>query len=84
MFWFKFYRTILCVTNIMSPKPLCYLACYFSLSSGEFISTLSLMCCICYLPIFLLRNGSLTLMRMASLMDLAKYLSSAHSAEVDI
>ena len=46
--------------------------CYLSLSSGELISTSSYMCGSRYLLIYLLMDGSFTLIRMASLMDLAK------------
>ena len=74
--WFMLYRTILYVTDVMSPKPWCCFACYLSLSSCEFINTSSHMCGSWYLPIFLLRNGSLTLVKMASLMDLANFWSS--------
>ena len=74
--WFLLYRTILYVTDVMSPKPWCYLACYLSLSSCEFISTSSHMCGSWYLPILLLRDESLTLIKVASLMDLAKFWSS--------
>ena len=41
MLWFKLYRTILYVTDVMSPQALMLLACYLSLTSGEFISTSS-------------------------------------------
>ena len=74
--WFNLYRTILYVTDVMSPQALMLLACYLSLSSGEFINTSSHFCGSWYLPVFLLRDGSFTLMRMASLMHLAKLWSS--------
>ena len=45
-----------CVTK----KPGLYLAYYLNSSSGEFTSTSSHMCGAKYLPIFLLRDGSLT------------------------
>ena len=72
----NFTEPIVYVTDVMSPQALMLLACYFSLSSGEFISTSSHICDSWYLPIFLLRVGSLTLIWMASLMDLAKFWSS--------
>ena len=46
-------------------------SCYLSLSSGDLTNTSSHICGSWYLPIFLLRDGSLTLMSIASLMDLA-------------
>ena len=49
---------------------------YLSLSSGEFISTSSHIHCSWYLPVFLFRDGPLTLMKMTSLMDLAMYWCS--------
>ena len=62
-----------CITK----EPRCYRAVYYlNLSSGEFTSTSSHMCGSSYLPMFLFRHWSLTLMKMASLMDLAKFLSS--------
>ena len=48
------------------------MACYLSLSPGEFIRTSFHICGRWYLPMFLLRDGSVTLMGIASLMDLAK------------
>ena len=57
-------------------KPGCYLAYYLNSSSGEFTSSSSHIYDSWYLPMFLLRDGSLTLMKMASLMGLAKFLSS--------
>ena len=45
--------------------------CYLSLSSGDLTSTSSHMCGSWYLPIFLFRDGSLTLINNASLMALA-------------
>ena len=60
----------------MSSQALMLLACYLSLSSGEFISTSSYICGSWYLHIFLLRDGSFTLMSMACWMDLAKLWSS--------
>ena len=66
-------------------KTLMLLACYLSLSSDEFINTSSHMCGSWYLPTCLLRHGSLTLMKMASLMDLAKFWSSSsHNVDVSM
>ena len=48
-----------CVTK----KPGCYLAYYFNLSSGEFASTSFHKGGSWYLPMFLLRYGSFTLMK---------------------
>ena len=64
------------MTIVMSQEPGCYMAVYLILSAGEFTSTSSHMCCSWYLPIFLVRDGSLTLMRIASLMDMAVFWSS--------
>ena len=68
-------RTNVSVTGGMSQEPRSYVAVYFSLSSGESTNTSSHMCDSWYLPIFLLRDGWWTLMRIASLMDLAIFLS---------
>ena len=65
-----------CDRCFVTRKPGCYLAYYLNLSSGEFTITLSHMCGSWYLPMSLLRDGSLTLMKMASLMDLGKFWSS--------
>ena len=65
----------LCDRCYVSPS-LVVMDCYLSLSSGEFITTSSHICSSWYLPIFLLRDWLFTLMRMASLMDLAKFWSS--------
>ena len=50
--------------------------CYFSLSSGDLTNTSSQICSSWYLPIFLFRDGSLTLISIASLMALAMLWSS--------
>ena len=60
----------------MSQEPRCYMVVYFSLSSGEFTSTSPQVYGSWYLPIFLFRDGSLTLTRIPSLMDLAMFGSS--------
>ena len=65
----------LCVTGGVSQEPRCCMAVYLSLSFGEFTSTLSHMCGSWYFPIFLFRDGSLNLMRMTSLIDLAIFCS---------
>ena len=44
---------------------------YLSLSSGDLTSSSSHMCGSWYLPMFLFRDGSLTLINIASLMALA-------------
>ena len=49
---------------------------YLSWSSGDLTNTSSQICGIWYLPIFLFRDGSLTLIRIASLMVLAMLWSS--------
>ena len=49
---------------------------YFSFSSGDLTNTTSHICCSWYLPIFLSRDGSLTLISTASLMVLAMFRSS--------
>ena len=57
--------------------------CYLSLSSGDLTSTSSHMCGSWYLPIFLFRDGSLTLINMASLMAPGNTLAlPAHYAEI--
>ena len=48
---------------------------YFNFNSGDLASTSSQMCGSWNLPMFLLRDGSLTLMKIASLMFLAILLS---------
>ena len=69
-------RTNVCVTGIVSLEPRCYVVVYLSWSSGEFTSTSSHMCGNRHLPIFLFRDGSVTLMRIASLMNPAIFWSS--------
>ena len=49
---------------------------YLSLSSGDLTNTSSHICGSRYLPIFLFRDGSLTLISIASLMALAILWSS--------
>ena len=49
---------------------------YFKFNSGDAASTSSQMCGSWNLPMFLLREGSLTLIKIASLMFLAILLSS--------
>ena len=58
-----------------SPGPV-VVVCYLSLSSGDLTSTSSHICGSWYLPIFLFRDGSLTLINIASLMVLAILWSS--------
>ena len=58
----------MCVKGSISHEPRCYEAVYLSLSAAEFTSTASHMCGSWYFPIFLFRDGSLTLIRNASLM----------------
>ena len=64
------------MTGCLSQEPRCYVAVYLSLSYSEFTSTSSHMCGSWFFPIFLFRDGSLTLVRTASLMDLAMFWSS--------
>ena len=60
-----------------------YLAYYLCLSSGEFISISSHMCGSWYLPIFLLRDESFALMKMASLIGYCQiFIFSTNNAEV--
>ena len=61
-----------CVTK----NPGCYLAYYLTFNSGKFSSTSPHMYDSWFLPIFLLRDGLLSLMKMVSLMHLAKFWSS--------
>ena len=56
-----------------SPDP--FVGSYLSLSSGDLTSTSSHICGSWYLPIFLFRYGSLTLINIASLMALAIFWS---------
>ena len=49
---------------------------YFSLSSGVLSRTSSLMCGRWYLPMFLLRDGLLTLVNIASFIHLLRFWSS--------
>ena len=53
-------------------KALMLWGCYLSLSSGDLTNTSSHICGSWYLPIYLFRDGSLTLISIVSLMDLAK------------
>ena len=73
-----------CMWQVFCHKePRCWVAVYLSLSSGRFISTSSHICSSWYLPIFLFRDGSLTQIRIASLMDLAMFLVySAYNAKI--
>ena len=52
------------------------LALYLNFNSGDVTNTSSHMCGSWYLPIFLFRNGSYTLINIASLMVLAMAWSS--------
>ena len=61
--------------GVLPQKAKTLVAVYLSLISGIFISTTSHICSSLYLPIFLFTNGALTLMRMASLGDLAMFWS---------
>ena len=58
-----------------SPDP-GLVGCYMSLSSGDLTSTSSHLCGSWYLPMFLFRDGSLTLINVASLMALIVIWSS--------
>ena len=58
-----------------SPGPV-VLGSYLHLSSGDLTSISSHICGSWYLPIFLFRDGSLTLINIASLMALAIFWSS--------
>ena len=49
---------------------------YLSLSSGEFTNTSSHISDCWYLPMFLFMDGSLTLMKIHSLIDLTRFYSS--------
>ena len=75
LFWFMMLQDQLYPTDGASQEPRWYVVVYLSLSSGEFTSTSSLIYGSWYLPIFLFRDGSSTLMRIASLMDLAMFWS---------
>ena len=52
------------------------MGCYLSLSSGDLPNTSSHICGSKYLPIFLFKDGSMTLISIASLMALAILWSS--------
>ena len=58
------------MTGGKSQEPKCYETVYLSLGAVAFTSTSSHMCGSWYLPIFLFRDGLLTLIRIASFMDL--------------
>ena len=60
-----------CVGNSRSTGPRRYGAVYLHLNVGDLTNTSSHKCGSCYLPIYLFRGGSLTLIRSTSLMDLA-------------
>ena len=66
----------MCVTGVVSQEPRYCVSLYWSLNSDKFTSTLSHMSGSWYFPMFLFRYGSLTLTRMASLIDLAMFWSS--------
>ena len=70
------FRTNMYVTGGMSQEPRCCEAVYLSFSASEFTSTSPHMCGSWCLPILLLRNGSLTPIRIAFLMDLSMLWSS--------
>ena len=57
--------------------------CYFNLSSGDLTNTSSQICGSWYLPIFLFKDGSLTLISIASLMALAMLWSSLLTMQGD-
>ena len=82
MFWGSFLFVIM-VHDVIEPRwilgvirALILWGCYLSLSSGDLTNTSSHICGRWYLPIFLFRDGSLTLISIASLMDLAILWSS--------
>ena len=61
----------------------CCGAVYLNLCAGDFTNTLSHIYGSWYLPIFLFRDGSLILIRIASLIDVSNALVlSAHSTEI--
>ena len=74
-FWFlMLYRTFVCgLRGVTMPD---VIVIYLSFNSGDLASTSSQICGSWNLPIFLLRDGSLTLIKIASLMFLAMLLSS--------
>ena len=53
-----------------SQQSICYEAVYLSLSAGDFTSSSSHMCGSWFLSIFLFRDGSLTMISIAALMDI--------------
>ena len=65
----------MCMTCGVSQELRCYVAVHLTLSSGEFTSTSSHMCDTWHLPVILFREGSMTQMRMASLIDLEMFCS---------
>ena len=69
----------MCVTVVASQDPICYVAVYLSLNSGELTSTSCYMCGSWYLSMFLFRHGSLSMIRMASLIDLVMFCTSLPS-----
>ena len=66
----------MCVTGIVFQEPRHCVAVYLRLSSGKLTSISFHVCSSWYLLIFLFRDGSLTLIRMVSLTDLAIFCSS--------
>ena len=78
--WFMMLQNQ-CVGNRRSPGPRCCGAVYLSLSACDLANSSSHICGSWYLPIFLFRDGPLTLIRIASLMDLTMVLS-ANNAEI--
>ena len=73
---------VIMVHNVIEPggygghHGLDVVGCYLSLTSGDMTKTSSHICGSWYLPIFLFRDGSLTLISIASLMVLAILWSS--------
>ena len=75
MLWSLFYLFVIVVHDVIEPRweqgsqGLDVVGCY--LSSDDLTNTSSHKCGSWYLPIFLLRDGSLSLISISSLMDLA-------------
>ena len=78
---------VLCANTLYGYSTIMYVlnpneGCSIWIGSDVLSRTSSHMCGRCYLPMFLFRDGSLTLMNIASLTDLASLVLHPHSDEI--
>ena len=74
LLWVMMLWNQVCIRGVTRVLMLC--SCYLSLSSDDLTNTSSHICGSWYLPVFLFKDGSLTLNGIDSLMDLAILWSS--------